>query len=140
MLVLDDVHLLTDTEGLEALSTLIEHLPPGSQLPAAARREPQLGLPRLRAEGKILDLGPDALKLDLAATRDLLSAAGVTLPARQVADLVARTEGWAVGVYFTALAHNAGNSPGTGPEAFGRRRSSGHRLHARGVPQLAASG
>ena len=119
VLVLDDVHLLTDSEGLEALSTLTEQLPRGSQLAAAARQEPQLGLARLRAEGKVLDIGRDDLRLDVAGARDLLSAAGVRLPARPVAELVARTEGWAVGVYFAALAHNAGSSPGTGPEAFG---------------------
>src|SRR5215472_4438370 len=57
VLVLDDAHLLTDTEGLEALTTLAEHLLGGSQFAAAARREPQLGLARLRAEGKVFDIG-----------------------------------------------------------------------------------
>jgi len=119
VLVLDDAHLLTDAEGLEALTTLMEHLPQGSQLAAAARQEPQLGLARLRAEGKVLDIGRDDLRLDVVGARHLLEAAGVRLPAREVADLVARTEGWAVGVYFAALAHNAGSFRGGEPEPFG---------------------
>ena len=109
VLVLDDAHLLTDTEGLEALTTLAEHLLGGSQFAAAARREPQLGLARLRAEGKVFDIGREDLRLDLADARQLLSAAGVKVTGRQVADLVSRTEGWAVGLYFAALAHSAEN-------------------------------
>jgi LuxR family maltose regulon positive regulatory protein len=32
VLVLDDVHLLSDQEGLDAVAVLVDHLPPGSQL------------------------------------------------------------------------------------------------------------
>jgi LuxR family maltose regulon positive regulatory protein len=37
VVVLDDVHLLHDWEGLDALAVLVDHLPPGSQLAVTSR-------------------------------------------------------------------------------------------------------
>ena len=43
LLVLDDVHLLRNTEGRAALSVLADHVPAGSRLVFAGRTEPPLG-------------------------------------------------------------------------------------------------
>jgi hypothetical protein len=64
-LVIDDVHVLRDRECRSALSVLADHVPPGSRLALASRAEPPLRIARLRAEGKILEIGPG----DLALTR-----------------------------------------------------------------------
>jgi len=112
VLILDDAHLLTDPEGLDAVRTLLAHLPPGSQLAVAGRREPSLGLPRLRGEGRVFDLGVDDLRLDAAGAQELLVAAGLwRLPEEELADLQARTEGWPIGLYFAALARRGGAAP-----------------------------
>jgi LuxR family maltose regulon positive regulatory protein len=58
VVVLDDVHLLHDQEGLHALSVLVDHLPQGSQLAVISRDEPPLPLARWRAEGRLAELGP----------------------------------------------------------------------------------
>src|SRR6266567_6543468 len=65
-LVIDDVHVLRDRECRSALSVLADHVPPGSRLALASRAEPPLRIARLRAEGKILEIGPG----DLALTAD----------------------------------------------------------------------
>src|SRR6201987_2463450 len=56
-LVLDDVHLLHDRECQSALSVLSDHVPNGSRLVLAGRAEPPLRIARLRAEGRVLELG-----------------------------------------------------------------------------------
>src|ERR1700758_5241871 len=62
-LVLDDVHLLRNSECRAALSVLADHVPDGSRLVLAGRAEPPLRVARLRAEGKILEIGPRDLSL-----------------------------------------------------------------------------
>jgi ATP/maltotriose-dependent transcriptional regulator MalT len=42
VLVLDDVHLLRNTECRDALSVLADHVPPGSRLVLAGRDHPPL--------------------------------------------------------------------------------------------------
>ena len=54
-LVLDDVHMLRNRECQAALSVLADHVPGGSRPAVAGRGRPPLRVPRLRAEGKILD-------------------------------------------------------------------------------------
>ena len=103
VLVLDDVHLLDDRECLAALSVLAEHVPAGSRLVLAGRARPPLRIARLRAEGRILEVGPGDLSLTRQEAASLLCAAGVTLAADDVAELHRRTEGWPAGLYLAAL-------------------------------------
>ena len=63
VLVLDDVHVLQNRECRDALSVLAEHVSAGSQLALAGQAEPPLRTSRLRAEGKLLEIGPADLSL-----------------------------------------------------------------------------
>src|SRR5207342_2806164 len=63
VLVLDDVHALHDPECRAAVSVLADHVPGGSRLVLAGRAEPPVRVARLRAEGRILEIGPDKLSL-----------------------------------------------------------------------------
>ena len=63
VLVLDDVHLLTNSECRAALSVLAEHVPAGSRLAFAGRDQPPVRVARLRAEGKITEIGASDLSL-----------------------------------------------------------------------------
>jgi LuxR family maltose regulon positive regulatory protein len=102
-LVLDDVHVLHDRECRAALSVLADHVPGGSRLVLAGRAEPPLRMARLRAEGKVTEIGAG----DLAMTRDdaatLLRAVGVVLSEDEVAALYRQAEGWPAGLYLAAL-------------------------------------
>jgi LuxR family maltose regulon positive regulatory protein len=63
VVVLDEVHLLDDQEGLEAVAVLVDHLPEGSQLVVTSRGEPPLPVARWRAEGRLAELGPAELAM-----------------------------------------------------------------------------
>jgi LuxR family transcriptional regulator, maltose regulon positive regulatory protein len=103
VLVLDDVHVLRDHDCLNIVAALCACVPHGSQLMLAGRAEPDIGLARVRAERRLAELDTDKLALDPIEAAELLSAAGVDLPPADVAELTRRTEGWAVGLYLTAL-------------------------------------
>jgi LuxR family maltose regulon positive regulatory protein len=110
MLILDDVHVLENHDCHDIVSALADRLPEGSQLAAASRRQLPLPVDRLRAHGRIAEIGPGELALDLGEATTLLQGAGVELAERDVRDLVAVTEGWAVPVYLAARSIRARGS------------------------------
>jgi LuxR family maltose regulon positive regulatory protein len=107
VVVLDDVHLLHDQEGLDALAVLVDHLPPGSQLAVIGRGEPALPMGRWRAEGRLAELGTEELAMSPVEAGSLFSAARVELADGEVAELTRRTEGWPVALYLAALSIKA---------------------------------
>jgi LuxR family maltose regulon positive regulatory protein len=114
VLVLDDVHLLHNSECRSALSVLADHVPGGSRLVLAGRAEPPLRVARLRVEGRILEIGPADLSLTAGEAASLLHTAEVMLGDDEVAELHRRTEGWPAGLYLAALYLREGGSlPGT---------------------------
>ena len=119
VLVLDDVHLLENRECRDALSVLAEHVPPGSRLVLAGRAEPPLRVARLRAEGRILEIGPADLSLTREEAAVLLRDAGLVLDPDKVAVLHRRTEGWPAGLYMAALYVREGGALGTAAVSFG---------------------
>jgi LuxR family maltose regulon positive regulatory protein len=101
VLVLDDAHLVRSAAAFGALETLVDHLPPGSQVALASRTEPgDLPVGRLRAHRRLVELRAR----DLAMTRTEAAALlrGLGLEA-DVDLLVERTEGWPAGLYLAAL-------------------------------------
>ncbi len=108
-LVLDDVHVLHNPECRAAMPVLAGHVPDGSQLVLAGRDTP-LPLARLRAEGKVMELGPGDLAMTLAEASSLLREAGITLGQDDVAELHRRIEGWPAGLYLAALSLREGGS------------------------------
>ena len=118
-LVLDDVHVLHNQECRAALSVLADHVPDRSRLVLAGRAEPPLRTARLRAEGRILEIGPADLSLTRLEADWLLREAGVGLAADELAELYRRTEGWPTGLYLAALYLREGGSLPGAAAAFG---------------------
>ena len=119
VLVLDDVHLLHDAECRDALSVLADHVPPGSRLVLAGRDEPSLRIARLRAEGRIAEIGPGDLSLTRDDAATLLRNAGLALDEDEITALHRRTEGWPAGLYLAALYLKEGGQVETATVAFG---------------------
>ena len=119
VLVLDDVPLLSNRQCRAALSVLADHVPDGSRLVLAGRDEPPLRVARLRAEGRIVEIGPGDLSLSPAEAAALLRGAGAALDTGEVAVLHRRTEGWPVGLYLAALYLREGGSLGGAAVSFG---------------------
>jgi len=118
VVVLDDVHLLQNWECLNVVAALIDHLPQGSQLVIAGRGEPPFPLASLRAEGRMVEIGPDVLAMDRQEAELLLRNAAVDFSQVEVDDLVRRTEGWPVALYLAALSVKAGQSGEDAADAF----------------------
>jgi LuxR family maltose regulon positive regulatory protein len=119
VLVLDDVHVLQDRECWVALSVLADHVPAGSRLVLAGRAEPPLRIARLRAEGRIVEIGPDDLSFTAEEASLLLRNAGLTLGEEDVAALQQRTEGWPAGLYLAALYLREGGPLANAAVSFG---------------------
>jgi LuxR family maltose regulon positive regulatory protein len=119
VLVLDDVHLLHNSECRAALSVLADHVPAGSRLVLVGRAAPPLRIGRLRAEDRIVEVGPADLALTRGEAAALLRAAEVTLSDDDVAVLHERTEGWPAALYLAALYVREGGTPGQAAAAFG---------------------
>jgi LuxR family maltose regulon positive regulatory protein len=119
VLVLDDVHLLRNSQCRSALSVLADHVPAGGRLVFAGRDTPPVRVARLRAEGRIVEIGAAELSLTRNEAAALLDAAELTLDKQDVADLHRRTEGWAVGLYLAALYLREGGSLPHAVASFG---------------------
>jgi LuxR family transcriptional regulator, maltose regulon positive regulatory protein len=118
-LVLDDVHLLHNLECRTALSVLADHVPPGSRLAMAGRTAPPLRIARLRAEGKLLEIGPGDLSLTLEEASSLLHSARLVLRSDEVAELHQQTEGWPAALYLAILCLREGSSFERSAVSFG---------------------
>ena len=119
VLVLDDVHVLRNSECRAALSVLAEHVPDGSRLAFAGRNEPPLRVARLRAEDRILEIGASDLSLTRDEASSLLRAAELALGREDLTELHRRTEGWPAGLYLAALCVREGGSLGSAPISIG---------------------
>src|SRR4051794_3639414 len=104
VLALDDYHVV-DTAGVhEAVTFLVDNLPP--QVPGAMPRggAPPLPLARLRARGELLEIRAADLRFtEVEAGAFLNEVMGLGLDPRHVAALAQRTEGWVTGLQLAAL-------------------------------------
>jgi len=104
ILVLDDYHMLDSKSVDEALTFLVEHMPPQMVLIIATREDPQLPLSRLRARGQLTELRAADLRFSPAEAADFLNQVmGLNLSTDDIARLEARTEGWIAGLQLAAL-------------------------------------
>jgi LuxR family transcriptional regulator, maltose regulon positive regulatory protein len=122
LLVLDDLHVITDPAASTALGYLLDHAPEGLRVLATSRTEPRLGIPRRRTHGQLTEVGVDDLRMTPDRAAALLNdRLGLGLSPAQVEEAVATSGGWVVGVRLLgeALARGA-DSPRTsvGPAAL----------------------
>jgi LuxR family maltose regulon positive regulatory protein len=102
--VLDDYHTLDCKPIDEALTFLLDHLPPQLQLVITTREDPQLPLARLRARGQLTELRAADLRFTASEAADFLKhSMSLNLSADDVAALETRTEGWIAGLQLAAL-------------------------------------
>jgi LuxR family transcriptional regulator, maltose regulon positive regulatory protein len=102
-LVIDDLHELRSAHALRQLELLVLRAPTELRFVLASRRDPRLGLHRLRLDGELTEIRAAELHFTLDESRDLLVAAGVQLPDAALTLLHERTEGWAAGLRLAAL-------------------------------------
>ncbi|WP_019869048.1 LuxR C-terminal-related transcriptional regulator [Salinispora oceanensis] len=104
LLVLDDLHRITDPAAIAGLEFLLRHCEQRLRLVAGARAGVPLAVHRWRLAGELTELGPDDLAFTGDEVADLLTAHGTALPAEGVRRLRERTGGWPAALRFAALA------------------------------------
>lgn len=118
LLVLDDLHRVTDPAALAGLEFLLRHTEGRLRVVAGARTDPPLALHRWRLAGELTEIGPAELAFTADEVADLLVAHGVPLPAEAVPRLADRTGGWPAGLRFAALALRAQADPARAVDRF----------------------
>ena len=104
VLVLDDYHVVDAEEIDEALTFLLEHLPPQLHVVITTREDPQLPLARLRARGELTELRAADLRFSSGEAAEFLNQVmNLNLSAEAVSALEKRTEGWITGLQLAAL-------------------------------------
>ena len=105
VLVLDDLHDITDATVLAGLEFLLRHAPPQLRLVLATRADPPLPLQRLLVSGQLAQVRAADLAFTVAEVAELLAACDdpPRLSEDDLALLQARTEGWAAGLRLAAL-------------------------------------
>jgi LuxR family maltose regulon positive regulatory protein len=103
VLVLDDIDGLSEPMVTDVVMTLAGYVPAGSLLALSGRALPNNGLARLRADGRLVEVGVDDLALGPPQAHRLLRGAGVRATKAEAAELADATEGWPVGLYLAAL-------------------------------------
>ncbi len=104
-MVLDDYHLIDSTAVDNALTFLLEHMPPQMHLVITTREDPNLPLSRLRARGQLTELRIADLRFTPSEAVEFLNQMmGLTLSSAEITALENRTEGWIAGLQLAALA------------------------------------
>lgn len=104
VLVLDDYHRITARPVHQALTFLLDHLPPKMHLAIAGRADPPLPLARLRAGVQLTELRAADLRFSPDEVAAFLNdVMGLGLSTDDIATVDARTEGWIAGLQMAAL-------------------------------------
>ncbi len=104
VLVLDDYHVVANTEVHDGVSHLIDHLPPQITLAIVTRADPPLRLPRLRASGDLTEIRAAHLAFGPTETSTFLRQRfGVELDDDAAERLCERTEGWPAGLQLAGI-------------------------------------
>jgi len=114
VLILDDYHLITEPQVHATLSYLIEHLPPHLHIILATRADPPLALSQLRAHQQVLEICTEQLRCTTEETEAFFKESkGIHLPDDMIQEVMARTEGWLVGLHLLGLSLPEHANPAT---------------------------
>jgi LuxR family maltose regulon positive regulatory protein len=111
VLVLDDLHQLTEPAVLDGLSYLLRNAAPGLHLIVASRADPLLPLHRYRVAGELADIRADDLAFSVQESGLLLAHHGLNLSTSMLQRITGRTEGWAAGMRLAALSLQGHDDP-----------------------------
>ena len=104
LIVLDDLHRVSDPQVFELLQWVIERLPEHWAVVVCSRVDPPLPLARLRVAGELAEFRQDALRFDAAEVAALQGTNPDGAPAADVQELLQRTAGWPVALRLSLSA------------------------------------
>jgi len=104
VLVLDDLHVITESACYRQIELLLDNLPPTVQLVLLTRTDPLLPIARYRAAGSIVEMRmPDLQFTRKELDRLIRRVSALRLTDTELDRLYEHTEGWAAGAYLAAL-------------------------------------
>ena len=110
LIIIDDVHRITDPRVFELLQAVLDRLPENWTFVIASRVDPPLTLPRWRVAGELAEFRQHELRFSEAEVAALLAQGGKTAEPGASLELLQRTDGWAAGLRLSLSAR-----PGDGP-------------------------
>ena len=119
VLVLDDYHVIDAPAVDQAITFLVEHLPPQMHLVITTREDPRLPLARLRARGQLTELRVTELRFTpFEAAGFLNEVMGLDLSEADIRALERRTEGWIAGLQLAAISLQGHQAPSSFIKSF----------------------
>ena len=103
LLILDDLHQLRSDDALRDLELLLARAPALLRTFIVSRRDPKLGLHRMRVAGELVEIRAADLDFTAQEAGELMAATGIAVGADDVDRLHRRTEGWAAGLRLAAM-------------------------------------
>lgn len=104
LLVLDDFHLIDNTEIIRLMGYFLEYMPNNIHLAILTRSDPALPIARLRSQHQLMELRSADLSFN---THDISALFNkklqIKLSSEQIKMLETKTEGWIAGLQLTAL-------------------------------------
>ena len=111
VLVLDNVHHLSDPEVIGSLDAVLRHPPPNLRVVMTALSDPIIPLHRYRLQGNLSEIRAAELAMTNPEVEQLFAAHDIRLSASQVEVLAERTEGWVAGLCLSALQMEGSSDP-----------------------------
>ena len=111
VLVLDNVHHLSDPEVIGSLDAVLRHPPPNLRVVMTALSDPIIPLHRYRLQGNLSEIRAAELAMTNPEVEQLFAAHDIRLSASQVEVLARRTEGWVAGLCLSALQMAGSSDP-----------------------------
>ncbi|MBW7836949.1 MAG: AAA family ATPase [Sphingomonadales bacterium] len=108
MLILDDFNTAQSSKIERLTDTLLRLLPPHVYLVIASRKRPRLSLAALMAEGKLLEVTADDLRLSLDEAREVF---GKVLAEQALRDLLDKTRGWGIALQMAKVLVEKSDDP-----------------------------
>ncbi len=103
VLVLDNLHLVTEPRTLNELTRLLRNARPHLSLVVASRIDPVLPLHRYRLAGELTEIRASELAFSVDEASLLMKQHGIVLPADSLAFLTDRTDGWVAALRLAAI-------------------------------------
>jgi LuxR family transcriptional regulator, maltose regulon positive regulatory protein len=124
VLVLDDVHVLSDADVIGSLDAVLKHPPPQLRVIMTALSDPVIPLHRYRIQGRLSEIRAAELAMSMPEVEQLLAAHDIQLAQPQIQTLADRTEGWVAGLRLSAMRMEGSADPGRFVNDFAMDRGS----------------
>ena len=118
ILVIDDYHLIDNASVHSGMERLIDLCPPQLTVVLSTRVDPPFRLGRLRVRHRVSEVRANDLRFANHEALALLGAVGGALSPAVLADLCARTEGWAAGLVLAGISLDRAPDPARFVDAF----------------------